>query len=112
MKNEVPNAEIVEFAGLRPKSYSFCTDNNFEVKKAKGVKQSVVKRDMSFNDFKNCVMNHIPSIHTMRGIQSFNHHIFSIEQTKLSLSAYDDKRYILDDGIHTKAHGHYINNRM
>ena len=26
---------------------------------------------------------------------------------KVSLSAYDDKRYILEDGISSYAHGHY-----
>ena len=57
MKNEVPDAEIEEFVALPPKSYSFRTDNNCEVKNAKDVKQNVIKRDISFNDFKNCVMN-------------------------------------------------------
>jgi hypothetical protein len=32
-----------------------------------------------------------------------------IDMNKVSLSAYDDKRYILDDGISEDAHGHYSN---
>ena len=30
-----------------------------------------------------------------------------MEINKVSLSAYDDKRYILDDGITSYAYGHY-----
>ena len=97
---------------LRPKSYAFHTSNNVVVKKSKGVKRNVLERDISFNDFKDCLMNHIPLTQTMRGIQSFNHHIYSMENSKLSLSAYDDKRFISEDGVHTKAYGHYIINRF
>ena len=112
MKNEVPQGEIEELVALRPKSYAFRTSNNVVVKKSKGVKRNVLERDISFNDFKDCFMNHIPLTQTMRGIQSFNHHIYSMEKSKLSLSAYDDKRFISEDGVHTKAHGHYIINRF
>ena len=28
------------------------------------------------------------------------------KKRKLALSAFDDKRYILDDGINTRSHGH------
>jgi hypothetical protein len=31
-----------------------------------------------------------------------------MEQVKTSLSAYDDKRYLLHDGNNTLAHGHYL----
>ena len=40
-------------------------------------------------------------------IQSRNHEITTIQQQKIALSAYDNKRWILDDGIHTLAHGHF-----
>ena len=68
MKNEVPQGEIAEFVALRPKSYAFRTSNNVVVKKSKGVKRNVLERDISFNDFKDCLMNHIPLVQTMRGI--------------------------------------------
>ncbi|XP_035216330.1 uncharacterized protein LOC118189772, partial [Stegodyphus dumicola] len=40
-------------------------------------------------------------------IASEEHHLFTLRQNKLSLSPFDDKRYILEDGIHTLAYGHY-----
>ena len=46
--------------------------------------------------------------HKMKTIRSQNHQIRSYEINKVSLSSYDDKRYILiADGIHTYAYGHF-----
>ena len=42
----------------------------------------------------------------MKGIKSFGHRMYTYESNKTSLSAFDDKRYILDDGIHTLVYGH------
>ena len=42
----------------------------------------------------------------MRGIKSKNHNITTYEKNKISLSAFDDKRYILDDGINILPYGH------
>ena len=40
-------------------------------------------------------------------ILSNKHSIGTYHQTKVSLTAYDTKRWILDDGVKTIAHGHY-----
>jgi hypothetical protein len=40
-------------------------------------------------------------------IRSFNHALKTVEISKTCLSAYDDKRYVLSDGIATFAYGHY-----
>ena len=44
--------------------------------------------------------------HNMSGINSINHRMYTYESNKISLSAFDDKRYILHNGIHTLAYGH------
>ena len=41
-------------------------------------------------------------------IQASKHNLYTVEQVKVSLSAYDDKRYILPDGHNTLAHGHFM----
>ena len=41
------------------------------------------------------------------GIKSFNHELYTVKETKLALTAFNDKRYILEDGITSKAYGHY-----
>ena len=44
--------------------------------------------------------------HKMRRIQAKNHKIGTYEIDKISLSCFDDKRFILDYGIHTLANFH------
>ena len=55
MKDELGGGIITEFVALRPKAYSYKTNNNIELKKAKGTKQCVVKKMLRFNDYKNCL---------------------------------------------------------
>ena len=50
-KYELAKRIIKEFVGLRPKTYSKLTDNNYESKTAKGTKQNVVK--LKFQNSKN-----------------------------------------------------------
>ena len=42
----------------------------------------------------------------MKRIQAKKHKIGTYEIDKISLSCFDDKRYVLDDGIHNLAHFH------
>ena len=42
----------------------------------------------------------------MKRIQSKKHKIGTYEINKISLSCFDDKRFVLDDGIHTLAYLH------
>ena len=42
----------------------------------------------------------------MRRIRSKNHNLGTYETNKRSLSCFDDKPYILENGINTLAHGH------
>ena len=43
----------------------------------------------------------------MKTIRSKNHQLKSYELNKVSLSCFDDKRHILNDGITSYAYGHY-----
>ena len=42
----------------------------------------------------------------MKRIQSKKHKLGTYEIDKISLSCFDDKRYVLDDGIHTLSYFH------
>ena len=44
---------------------------------------------------------------SMKMIRSFDHDIYTVNVTKVSLSAYDDKRYIQEDVITSYAYGHF-----
>ena len=53
-KDELGGKIITEFVTLRPKTYSYLTDDCKEDKKAKGTKKCVIKRMIKFNDYKKC----------------------------------------------------------
>ena len=42
----------------------------------------------------------------MKRIQAKKHNIGTYETDKISLSCFDDKRYVLDDGVNTLAYFH------
>ena len=44
--------------------------------------------------------------HKMKRTQSKKHKTGTYEVKKISVSCFDDKRYILDDGVHTLAYFH------
>ena len=52
MKDELGGKIIMEFVTLRPKTYSFLTDDGKEDKKAKGTKKCVIKNMIKLNDYK------------------------------------------------------------
>ena len=57
MKDELGGKIIKEFVALRPKTYSYLTDDCKEDRKAKGTKRCVIKRELKFNDYKDCLLN-------------------------------------------------------
>ena len=115
-KGEAAGKPIIEFVGLKSKMYSYETEltdgqgglkikNN---KTAKGVKKSVIKRDLDHSHYLACLQNNTVEQHKMRTIRSDHHVVSSYEIDKTSLSCFDDKRYILHDGITSYAYGHYM----
>ena len=46
-----------EFCALRPKAYAYLMDNGSEIKKAQGTKKCVIKRNIMFEDYKDCLFN-------------------------------------------------------
>ena len=57
MKDELGGKIITEFVTLRPKTYSYLTDDGQENKKAKGTKKCAIKKMIKFNDYKKCSLN-------------------------------------------------------
>ena len=60
---------------------------------------------MEFNGFKNTLFNKKIIRHKMK-IQGKKHKMGTYEIDKISLSVFDDKRFVLNDGIHTLAYFH------
>ena len=107
MKDEAGGRIIEEFVGLRAKLYSYRMCEGKEEKKCKGIKKSVVRKDISHEDYKECLFSKKPQMRKMNVIRSYKHEIFSENVNKIALPANDDKRIILEDGISTLSYGHY-----
>ena len=105
-KDECGGKFIIEFVGLKPKSYSFETSDGKVEKKCEGVKKYVVKNHITHEDYKKCLITKISQLRTMNTIRSRQHNVGSEQINKTALSADDDKRVILEDGIHTLAYGY------
>ena len=110
MKDEAAGNLITSFVGLKSKMYSYLVElpdgeikNN---KTAKGISKNVTKRDLEHEDYLSCLLNSTIEKHKIKTIRSDHHVVSSYEINKISLSCYDDKRYILDDGITSYAYGH------
>ena len=110
MKDEAGGKIIEGFIGLRAKLYSYKMFEGKEEKKCKGIKKSVIKKNISFDDYKECLFSKKPQMKKMNVIRSHKHEVFSETVNKIALSANDDKRIILDDKISTLAFGHKTNN--
>ena len=106
-KDEATSIPIIEFIGLRSKMYTYLKDNNQVDKKAKGIKKIVIKKDIKHQDYKDTLFNKKQIHNKMNTIRSINHQLSSYNINKVSLSCFDDKRYILQDGIKSYAYGHY-----
>ena len=74
-----------------------------EIRKAKGVKKNVIKKSISFEDYKKCLFSEEVLMKEMNIIRSENHDIYSMTVNKVALSANDDKRLVCENKINTLA---------
>ena len=77
-------------------------------KKMKSDEIELLRSDCTIDDYLDTLFSSTEKKHSMKSIKSHNHIIKSLEITKCSLSCFDNKRYILKDGITTLAYGHLV----
>ena len=105
MKDELGGEVMKEFVRLRPKMYSYRVGNT-EPKKCKGIKKCVVKKTITFEDYKRCLFEG-RNIHKSQLLFRTNkHEVRTLEVNKLALNSQDDKRISID-GIASYGMGHY-----
>ena len=114
-KNEAAANNITHFVGLSSKLYSYLIEMLYgkngklkepeeeEIRKAKGVKKNVIKKSLTFEDYKRCLFSEEKVLKEMNIIRSENHDIYSMTVNKIALSANDDKRLICKNKIDTLA---------
>ena len=99
MKDEYGGAIIDQFIGLKSKVYLIKKINGSESSTTKGVNIAT-----EFNEFKDVLFNKKVIRQKMKRIQAKKHKIGTCEIDKISLSCFDDKIYVLDDGVNTLAY--------
>ena len=115
-KDECDGKSPSEFVGLRPKMYSLLIAGADKREKekltAKGIATSYKKNKLKHADYVRCIqpnakMEDQRQHAKFSRIGSKRHKMTTMEMNKVGLCCYDNKRYILDDGITSYAYGHY-----
>jgi len=126
--DEKPNEIIAEVVALKPKMYSIktkilkcriksldhiCSADCFvgHTSRAKGITKRA-KSQITHEEYKNVLTTCSTTTATVRGLRSYKHRMYSVEIKKRALSAYDNKKYILNDGVNMMSYGHYALKRL
>ena len=99
MKNLQKGKPICKYVGIKSKIHCIFSDDGKKSNTAKRVNTAI-----ELNEYKDILFIKTVIRHKMKTIQSKKHKIGTYEVKKISLSCFDDKRYILDDGVHTPAY--------
>ena len=81
--------------------YLMLSDDGKKSSTAKGVNIAT-----EFNELRETLFNNKIMKQKTKRIQSKNQKLVIYEISKISLSVFDDKRFVLNDGIHTLAYFH------
>ena len=108
MKDELGRKIITEFVTLRPKTYSFLTDDGKEDKKAKGTKKCIIKKIIKFNDCKKCLLNGEIILKSQQKFISNKHDVYTEDVNKIALSNDDDKRIVSSNKITSYPYGYVL----
>ena len=100
-KDELNGEVIVEFCASKAKNYSFKTDYSKETKKAKGTKKSVIKNDLTLENYKKSAPKNEIILRSPLRFKSDHHKAYTKEVNKIALNPNDDKRMQTFDGTTT-----------
>ena len=106
MEDELDGKIITECVTLRPKTYSFLTDDGKEDKKAKGTKKCIIKKKIKFNDYKKCLFNDELILKSQQRFTSKKHDVCTENINKIALSNNDDKRIVSPKKISSYSYGY------
>ena len=101
MEDEYGGKSILKFVGLKSKMYSILDESNNEKITSKSHNGFI-----EFLEFYDTLFKKKFLRHTMRRIGSKNNNLGTYKTNKRSLSYFDDKQYILKNGINTLAYGY------
>ena len=94
LKSELPTEEIEEACLVRSKVYALKTSSGKVEARAKGVK-AAYKEKIGFDTFKSCLDDGLPVMVEQKSIQAKNFQNKLMSTTKVALSGFMDKRYMM-----------------
>ena len=103
--NRLRNAWPILLSVFQVSFNSLLLPNNKEKKTAKGVKKSCVAKNIRHDHYKQCLFDDVTTTAKFCRIQSQRHNLHTAETTKIALSPYDDKRYLISNRV-SYAYGH------
>ena len=106
MKDELGGATMTEFVALRPKLYSYRKLDGTYNKKCKGIKKCVIKKTLTFEDYKACLFNPDAIYRSQLMFRSSKREVHTIEVNKVTLNQDDNKQISKKDGISRLARGY------
>ena len=106
MKDECAGDVIEEVVAVRSKMYSVKVGKK-NIRKAKGVKKNVIEKEITHEHYKEALFERKQFMHKMKILRSEGHEMYGMCMNKISISPFDTKRWISDDGIQTQAYGHF-----
>ena len=104
-KNELGGKIIIEVVAVRRKTYGYIADDGIEHKKAKGTKKCVIKWEIMFENYTDCLLKNKNIYRSQERFKSYNHDVYTEEVNKIALSTNDDKRLQTYDKIKTYPNG-------
>ena len=104
-KDELKGKTMTESIALRAKTYAQLLNDDSEHKKAKGTKKCIIKRELTFKNYKDSLLNNEIVIKSQHRFRSDHHKVYTEEVNKIVLSSNDDKRIQTFDRITTYPYG-------
>ena len=104
-KDELGGKIMTKFCALRAKAYAYKLDDDTEMRKAKGTKKCIVKREMTFKNYADALFNDEVIIRSQQRFKSDHHRVYTEEVNKIALSSNDDKRLQTFDNVTTFPYG-------
>ena len=99
---------MIEFVVLRLRRYSYIMNDGQkikEIKKSKGTKKNVIKRELKLNYYKDCLINNKVILKLQQRFKSKKHNVYTERINGITLSINDDKILKTFDKITTYPYG-------
>ena len=103
-KGELGGWILTKFVALREKVYAYLKEDGREHKKAKGTNKCIIKRELTFKNYRNLLLNDKIILKSQQRFKSDHHRIYT-EVNKIALSSNDDKKLWKFDEITTYSYG-------